>query len=700
MAEYLVSGMHCASCAQIITRTLAKLPEVSDIKVNPLSETANITFSGSQIDTSILNNSLRRYGYSLSPYQLTLQSKNNLPLRTLIVSVMAIVVFTMMLVQLVMAMPAIPAWIMGLAATVSFMLVGKQFVLALLRFIKTAKANMDTLIGLGSITAYVYSLFALVTAKPNYFDVVIVILGFITFGKYLESSTKKKTGQALEKLLQLQAKTAIVRRGKNEIEVPIEQVVQGDFVVIKPGTRISVDGKIVDGISSVDESMITGEPLPYEKRVGDTVTSGTMNQHGLLVVSATNVGADTVLAQIVTSVDQAQKSRAPIEHLVDRVSGIFVPVVLVIALVSGLIWLLAGNPTLALTAFVGILVVACPCALGLATPSAMVVAVGRAAVNGILIKDAASLEKLQSVTTIVMDKTGTLTEGKPSVTDIQGPENLLQIAASLEIASEHPLATAVVSKAIEENIKLLKVKNFATTPGRGLSGYINSKKYCLGNAAYMQDLGIKIDDSDIKSYTTIGKTPIFVSQAKKIIGTIYVQDKLKSNTLAAITKLHAMGIKIIMLTGDDHNTAMHIASQLHIDRVVANVLPQMKAQVVQDIKNKGEIVAMVGDGINDAPALATADVGIAMSTGTDIAISTSQITLLKGDLEKVALAIHLARRTMKTIKYNLFWAFGYNLLLIPTAGLTVLNPMWASAAMAISSVTVVTNSLLLKRVKL
>lgn len=700
MADYSVTGMHCSSCSQIVTRTLAKVPGITDVQVNPLSETATIKFASSPIDVKILNETLGKYGYSLASYKLANQTKFSMPITTLIVSLMSLVVFILMLSQFVITMPMIPGWIMAIAATLSLFLVGRQFMLALWRFVSTGKANMDTLIGLGSITAYIYSLFALVSQKANYFDVVVVILGFITFGKYLEASTKKKTGQALEKLIQLQVKTAIVRRNNIDVEIPIEEVLKGDIVIVKPATRISVDGEVVEGASSVDESMITGEPIPAEKGIHDFVTSGTMNQNGVLIIKALNVGADTVLAQIVASVDEAQKSRAPIEHLVDRVSGIFVPSVLVIALGSGLTWLILGNPTLAITSFVGILVVACPCALGLATPSAMVVAVGRAAANGILIKDAASLEKLRSVTTVILDKTGTLTEGKPTVTDIVGPKNLLQIAASLETSSEHPLASAIVHKAEEMKIIFLKVKNFKITPGRGVVGEINSKKYYLGNSAFMQDMDVKIDETKVSSFTKIGKTPIFIAENKKLLGAIYVSDKIKATTPIAIKKLHMMGIKVVMLTGDSKNTADYIAGQLGIDNVIANVMPQAKADAVKTFKNTKEVIAMIGDGINDAPALATADVGIAMSTGTDIAISTSQITLLKGDLEKVSLAIYLARQTMKTIKYNLFWAFGYNLLLIPAAALTILNPMWASAAMAISSVTVVTNSLLLRKVKL
>ncbi len=623
---------------------------------------------------------------------------------------------------------------------------GKLFVTAFLQFLKVRRASMDTLVGIGTLTAYLYSSFILFfprtaenlgLSEALYYDVTIVVIGFILFGKYLEAASKRKTGEALEKLIQLQAKTAIVIRDGKEVEIPIEQVIVGDILIIKPTGKVPVDGVITEGASSVDESMVTGEPIPVDKVVGDTLVGGTINQQGVLRMKATKVGKDTLLAHIVQMVENAQGSKAPIERLADQVSAVFVPVVMLIALITLILWLGVGSQfipftdalTLGLTSFVGILVIACPCALGLATPTAIIVGVGKAAEHGILVKDAESLEKLRNVTTVVMDKTGTLTTGKPVVTDIvpstvilSGAKNLekkdpspalrdqddiLGILASLEKNSEHPLAHAVLEKAKAENVSISGVEDFQIVQGKGVKGSIDKKVYHAGNLAYMRELHVDDADLRIEEYTKQGKTPVFLMNGKQLLGTVFIADTVKDNAKQAVEQLHKKGIKIVMLTGDDKNTGEYIAKQIGVDTVIAQVLPDEKAKHIEELKKRGEHVAMVGDGVNDAPALATADVGIAMSTGTDVAIGAAQLTILKGDIQKVVDAIKISKFTMRTVKQNLFWAFIYNIIGIPLAAGVLypffgiqLNPVFAGAAMAFSSVSVVGNSLRLKRAKI
>lgn len=754
---FQVKGMHCASCANIIKRKLEKLDGVSTCVVNFGTEKAEVAFDATKVDLPQMNEQVSKLGYTLndtevgksSEYpQITsenqakdqkLKELEEMRQKTAFVMPIAAVVFLLMLWEILAHSVAfLPTFPLSMDAfnRASFILatpvmfwIGRPFINGVVRFIKYRAANMDTLVGIGTLVAYFYSsimlLFPEIKSLLNapeglYYDVTIVVIGFITLGKYLEAKSKLKTGEAIEKLLGLAAKYAVVVRDGEEIELPIGQVVVGDTIIVKPGQKIPVDGEISSGKSSIDESMITGEPIPVDKTVGDTVIGATINKHGAFQMRATQVGGQTVLSQIIKMVESAQGSKAPIERIADQVSGIFVPIVLVFAVVMLFLWTIVGSQfmpfsqslSLGLISFVGILVIACPCAMGLATPTAVIVGVGKAAQNGILIKNAESLEKFQSVNFVVMDKTGTITNGTPSVTDIKVTSNIaqkkiLQLLASLEKQSEHPLAQAVVGRAKDERINFLSVSNFKALEGKGLEGTITGTHYFAGNLKLADDLGLSVDTNHIKKLTSQGKTPVIFATKKTILAYIAIADTIKDDAQEAVAALHKLGIKVAMLTGDNRRTAEYIAKQVGIDRVIAEVLPGDKANEVKKLQDEGYKVAMVGDGINDAPALATADVGVAMGTGTDVAIESAGITLLGGHISKLPKAIRLARTTMKVIKQNLFWAFFYNVVGIPVAAGALypfigimLNPAIAGAAMAFSSVSVVTNSLLLKRYKI
>ncbi len=754
-----VRGMHCASCATIISKRLKKLPGIADASVNIATEQATISYDPIVTTVSAMNESITPLGYTLlevpkkdihnndakadgmnhvnhSDSDDDLEHAYTEMQQTL---PFAVLIFIAMLWEISsIVFPAIPplpipmsffTFILAVLSTGVIFGPGMQFIRAIGNFISYKVANMDTLIGIGTLMAYSYSMIrsifpqSLSTLRFDetvYFDVVVVVIGFIKLGKYLELRSKRKTGEALKKLMQLQAKTAVVKRGTAEIEIPIEDVQVGDIMLVKPGSAIPLDGDVLSGDSSVDESMVTGESIPVDVSKGSHVIGATMNLHGALHVRVTRAVSDTVLSRIMTLVSQAQGSKAAIEKIVDRVSGIFVPTVLGIALFSSIVWVVIGSQYMpltqaivyAITACVGILVIACPCALGLATPTAIIVAVGRAAGMGILIKDADSLEKLHSVTAVVMDKTGTITYGKPVVTDIQPfgkvtEKALMNILSSLESNSEHPLAHAIISYATEHHIELEEVKKFTALGGRGVHGEIGGVRYMAGNAAYMRESGVSITGHNSIDFTSQGKTPLFVAKGKTLLGVVYVADSVKEDALKSVEALKKLGIEVIMATGDEQHTAGYIAGQVGISRIEAHVDPQKKYEIVRSLQKEGHIVAMVGDGINDAPAIAASDVGIAMSTGTDVAISTANITLLHGDIAKVTHAIALSRKTMRIIKENLFWAFIYNIVGIPlAAGMlypftgVFLSPAFAGLAMAGSSVSVVTNSLRLKRIKI
>lgn len=617
--------------------------------------------------------------------------------------------------------------LLPILATYTLWVIGLPYVQAVVRFAKYRVANMDTLVGIGTGVAFTYSfivsafeqvLAPYLNTAQTYYDVTIVVIGFITVGKYLEAKSKLKTGEAIESLIGLQVKTAILIEHGQPREVPLEEVTVGDTLLVKPGQKVPVDGVITQGQSAIDESMITGEPLPVDKSVGDSVIGSTLNTHGALEMTATKVGQQTVLAQIISLVETAQSSKAPIEKLADQVSAVFVPVVLAIAGLTLLAWFVIGPQflpvsqamTWGLVNFVGVLVIACPCAMGLATPTAVIVGVGKAAQQGILIKNAESLQKLDGITFVVMDKTGTLTNGQPELTDIKtvstySENQILKIVAGLEARSEHPIATAIVQKAKTKKILIAPVQHFRMLEGKGVQGMVAGHQYWVGNRKLAQDLSVDLDHQLLDTLSSQGKTPLIVMTKKTVIAYLGVADTIKKDAQQVVAHLHQQKLQVVMLTGDTHQTAQYIANQLGIDRVISEVMPVDKAREIAQLQSEGHRVAMIGDGINDAPALATADVGIAMGTGTDVAIESAGITLLGGHLAKVPQAIRLARLTMKTIKQNLFWAFFYNVIGIPVAAGVLypfwgilLSPIWAGAAMAFSSVSVVLNALRLKTV--
>jgi len=777
---YKIKGMHCASCAGIIERTFKKTDGVSSVEVNYGTEVAKISFDDKKMSSETLSKKIEPLGYSLiipdeeskNPAHNATPARNDsrsdsgrhsvaggeklaelASMKNKIISVipLAVVSIFIMASDILAQYKVVPEmgytlsgffhYLLPLMATYTLFVVGKPYLLGLYRFLRYGKANMDTLIGIGTSVAFIYSfivtafeknLAPFINVTHTYYDVVIVVITFIALGKYLEAKSKLKTGDAIEKLLNLQAKTALViREGKDPegkplasygagIEIPIGQVVHNDLVIVKPGARIPVDGVIIEGISFIDEAMVTGESMPVEKRVGDIVVGGTMNTTGAFTFKATKIGSETFLAHIIKMVEDAQGSRAPIQALADKISAVFVPVVLVLAFITLGIWLGVGTHflgfshalSLGLVSFVGILVIACPCALGLATPTAIIVGVGKGAKEGILIKDAATLEKLHKVDTVIVDKTGTITIGKPTLVDIQNfsdlkDDDFISILASLENKSEHPIAHAITNYAKEKSISMISVSNFKAIEGKGLNGKVNGVEYFVGNTKLIKDLGVPFDSLKLEQYTAQGKTPVILATTEKVLGFVMVADEIKTESKQAITDLHKLGIKVIMVTGDDEKTAKYIASVVGIDEVMAHVLPQDKLAKIKELQSQGRIVAMAGDGINDAPALAQADVGIAMGNGTDVAIESAGITLLHGDISKIVKAIRLSKMTMRGIKQNLFWAFIYNIVGIPLAGGLfypifgwTLSPVFAGLAMAGSSVSVVTNSLRIKSKKL
>lgn len=608
-----------------------------------------------------------------------------------------------------------------LLLTIPIMIVsGHYFVNGFKRLFKRSP-NMDSLIAIGTSAAFIYGIYALIKIilgesdfyNNLYFESVGVILTFIILGKYLELISKGKTSQALEKLIDLAPKRALIIKDNQEIEVLTSEIEVDDIVIVKPGDKVPVDGEVIEGITSIDESMLTGESIPIEKTKGDKVYTASINTVGTIRVRTTKVGEDTVLAKIINLVEETQNSKAPIARLADKISAIFVPIVIAIAVIAALVWLIAGqNPEFILTVFVSVLLIACPCALGLATPTTIMVGTGKGAEYGILIKGGAVLENTHSIDTIVLDKTGTITEGKPKVTDMitsgnYKEEELLRIAASLEKKSEHPLALAIVNEASKKNIKLSEVENFKALVGNGVEGIFEGKRVLIGNEGLL--IRERIDNSLVKEAGKLskeGKTPMFVTTDNKLIGTIAVSDVIRDTSIKAIENLTKRGLEVVMLTGDNKNTAYAIASQIGIKKVVAQVLPDEKANNIVKIQESGKKVAMIGDGINDAPALAASDIGIAIGSGTDVAIESADIILMHNDLNDVVTAIDLSARTIRNIKQNLFWAFIYNSIGIVIAtgvlypfGGPLLNPMFAALAMSLSSVSVLLNALRLRRFK-
>lgn len=751
---FSVKGMHCASCAGIIEKTFRKTDGVVSADVNYGTEAVKVSFEGGKIDPARLSRLIEPLGYSLimpdeqdkdgevdidtakkekflELDRMRWNVRSVIPLAVVAIFVMGWDIFAGF--SFVPAMSV--AWkeffhhILPLFATYALFVVGRPCLSGVYRFVRHGAANMDTLVGIGTLSAYLYSALLFTLEEPlapyldveqSYFDVTIVVIAFIALGKYLEMRSKMKTGDAIEKLLNLQAKTALVMRDGKEIEIPVDTVVVGDVIIMKPASKIPVDGVVLEGASYVDESMITGEPMPVGKTVGDTVSSGTMNMDGTFTFRATKVGEETLLSHIIRMVKEAQGSKAPIQALADRISSVFVPSVLGIASLSLVLWIFFGSASLGfaqalsfgLVAFVSVLVIACPCALGLATPTALIVGVGKGAREGILIKDAATLEKLHKATVVVVDKTGTITKGKPELVSVRptgdvSEERIVSILAALESRSEHPLASAVLSYAREKTIASEPVSGFELLKGQGVKGIVGGMEYFAGNAKLLEDIGVSFDGASIADETRKGKTLILLASREKLLGVVFVADAIKPEAIGAIADLHALGVRVVMLSGDDADTARFVAKEVGIDEVIAGVLPDGKLAKIRSLQERGDIVVMAGDGVNDAPALAAADIGIAMSTGTDVAIESAGMTLLHGDISKLAKAVRLSKITMSTIRQNLFFAFAYNIVLIPLAAGAffplfgwLLNPVFAGLAMGLSSVSVVSNSLRLKAKKL
>jgi len=749
---YTIKGMHCASCAIIIEKTLNKAEGVESARVNFGTESVKVVFNKEKTDFQKISKKVEPLGYSLINMSEHASHMNmNQPrqdklieikgMRDKLISVLPLVVLSVavmiwdafvkfnVLADMPKSVGNVLMYLMPLAATYVLFVLGRPYLMGVYRFIRRGQANMETLIGLGTSAAYIYSMVIAIWGQnlknyidisSTYFDVTIVVIAFIALGEYLEARSKFRTGDAIEKLLNLAAKTALVIRDGREVEISVDQVIHGDLIVVKPAGKIPVDGIITEGSSYIDEAMISGEPIPVQKEIGDKIIAGTINTTGYLVFRATGVGSETLLSRIIKMVGEAQSSKAPIQALADKISGVFVPIVLILSFAALAAWLIVGTQYLGfaqalssgLVSFVGILVIACPCALGLATPTAIIVGVGKAAQEGVLIKDAATLQKLHQANVLVVDKTGTITKGKPEFLSLENYSSktdleIISILASLEKKSEHPIAQAIIDYTIEEDIAVLAADRFEIIKGRGLKGVIDGVEYFAGSVRYMNDLGLSVDNEVIKGETTEGKTPIILATGGKILSVAMVADAIKAEAAGSIANLHRLGFEIVMATGDDKNTAEYIAKQVGIDKVFAEVMPEDKLQIIKKLQLEGKIVVMAGDGVNDAPALAQADIGIAMATGTDVAIESAGITLLHGDMSKIVKAINLSKATMRGIKQNLFWAFFYNIIGIPLAGGAfyplfgwLLSPVFAGMAMAFSSVSVVTNSLRLKNKKI
>jgi heavy metal translocating P-type ATPase len=725
-----IEGMSCAACSSRIERGLKKEPGIITANVNFATHKANIQYFSDQTDFNRLASAIERIGYKVTKTTTNpANSSSHEDLKTLRIKLIVATIFSFPVLILgmshgVLHVPRSNMIQLLLTLPVLFYC-GAQFYVGAWKSLKHGTADMNTLVALGTGSAFVLSLLATIFPdlihlhtegkQPHvYFEAAAVIITLILLGRLLEANAKGKASAAIEKLLGLKPSIAhsLLADG-TEVDIPIENVKVEGLLRIRPGERIPVDGEVVEGSSSIDESMITGEPLPVYKQSGDEATAGTVNGNGSITIKAKRVGQNTTLSQIIRIVESAQNQKAPIQRLADRVSGIFVPIVMAIAVLSFIIWFFLGPEPRFYYSFVAlttVLIIACPCALGLATPTAIMVGTGKGAQHGILIRGGESLERIGKVTTIVFDKTGTITEGKPKVTDIKSnsrsDDELLQLLAAIEIRSEHPLAQAIKASAAERNLSIPLSKSVEAIPGKGLVGIVEDQKILAGNEEFLAEMNISIPPEWIEKthqLTSQGKTPIYIAIHHEFAGLIAVSDVIKSSSSRAVINLKNLGLKIAMLTGDNSVTAKFIASQVGINEVISGVNPGQKAEYIQLLKNSGEIVAMVGDGINDAPALATADIGIAIGTGSDIAIESAALTLLKGDLETVVQSIELSKCTLKTIKQNLFWAFAYNVVGIPIAAGalwpitgTLLNPMIASAAMALSSVSVVSNSLRIK----
>lgn len=741
-----ISGMSCAVCAKRVEKAISELEGVADVNVNFAAEKAFVTYNPQKVRPSAMKEAVLKAGYQPlenkgAGAEDEDRKRREKEINTMKKKFIAAAIFAFPLLYIAMV-PMIKFVSLPGAKMLDGLMINYPLFYALLEFFLTVPVicvgyrfytvgfkslfqkspNMDSLIAVGTTAAVAFSLYnTLQIAKGNfeavhslYFESAGVIITLILLGKMLEAVSKGKTGEAIKKLIGLAPKTAFVIQNGAETEIPVEEVEIGDIIIVKPGAKIPVDGVVIEGHTAIDESMLTGESMPVDKKAGDKVYAASLNTTGTVKFRAEKVGSDTALAQIIKLVEQAQGSKAPIAKLADIVAGYFVPAVIAIAIASGIAWFIGtGDFKFALTIFISVLVIACPCALGLATPTAIMVGTGKGAENGILIKSGEALETAHKINAIILDKTGTITEGKPSVTDLICASNftqekLLQLAASAEKNSEHPLGQAIVRGAQEKSLTLLEAENFNSITGQGIEAQIAGLSVFVGNRKMMEEKNISVKEleKDADKLAEEGKTPVFVATDGQPAGIVAVADVVKKSSRAAIESLHKMGIEVAMITGDNKKTAEAIARQVGIDRVLAEVLPQDKAFEVKKLQQEGRKVAMVGDGINDAPALAQSDIGIAIGSGTDVAMESADIVLMHSDLTDVPTAILLSKKTIRNIKQNLFWAFGYNTIGIPVAagvlylfGGPLLNPMLAAAAMSLSSVSVLTNALRLKRFK-
>lgn len=724
-------GMYCAACAAKIEKVVSRMPGVSEANVNFAMETARVEYNPAEVSLGDIQQRVEKLGYQAVSKRETLDQEGHRKeaitkqKRKLLISA----ILSLPLLWAMVSHFSFTSWIwmpdlfmnpwfqLALATPVQFY-IGKQFYVGAYKALRNKSANMDVLVALGTSAAYFYSLYltidwaaagASVHHGPEmYYETSAVLITLVIMGKLFESMAKGRTSEAIKTLMGLQAKTALVVRGGQEITIPIEQVMAGDLVLVKPGEKIPVDGKVVEGTSAVDESMLTGESIPVEKKAGDAVIGATMNKNGRLTLEATKVGKETALAQIIKVVEEAQGSKAPIQRVADVISGIFVPIVVGIAVVAFLVWFFwvtPGNFAHALEIAIAILVIACPCALGLATPTSIMAGSGRAAELGVLFKGGEHLESTHKIDTIILDKTGTVTKGKPELTDVEvndiDEEVFLRLVGSAEKSSEHPLAEAIVAGIEARGIQLPAVEHFEAVPGYGIRANVEGHEVLVGTRKLMAQHNVAIDSvlARMSELETEGKTAMLTAVDGRYAGLVAVADTIKETSRAAVARLKQMGIEVIMITGDNERTAQAIAKQVGIDHVLAEVLPEGKADEVKKLQQQGKKVAMVGDGINDAPALAVADIGMAIGTGTDVAMEAADVTLMKGDLNSIPDAIYMSRKTMSNIRQNLFWALGYNSLGIPIAAIGLLAPWVAGAAMALSSVSVVMNALRLQRMK-